>query len=340
MVTIKTIAEKAKVSPSTVSIILNGKERERKISPETVKRVRQIIADCGYKPNVQAVNLRTARNSFDYRILIFWIADSRADSMIRFFKSIEAEILHQDYSCEILLSPYKGGHLKEAMAEDLIVSCHGIIICNATEEDLEFLDNSSFPRPIVLYNRYSKKYSAVTMDDRTIGTIPADVLASHGARKPAIISSPITFNGMLLRINLFSYICMEHGMQEPWIYYNENSKRGGYEATQRLLREHPDVDSIFFLGDTLALGSLRAFYESKIQIPSQLKFIAVGSSVLDQCEVSYPSVSIVYLPIEDVAVECLHCLYRLMNHQETERQSISLPVTYIPRESCPELKPT
>lgn len=335
MVTIKTIAQRANVSPSTVSIILNGKEKERKISPETVQKVRRIIADSGYKPNVQAANLRASRNHSDYRILIFWIADSRAESMIRFFKSIEAEIMVQNYSCEILLKSYKAGQLESAMTEELILSGHGIIICNATERDMEYLDSASFPRPVVLYNRYSAKYTTVTMDDRTIGTIPAQVLVSHGLKKPAIITSPVTFNGMTLRINLFSYTCVENGMQEPWIYYTDNSKRGGYEATLRLLEEHSDVDSVFFLGDTLALGALRAFYETGILIPEQVKLISVGNNVLDQCEVCLPSISVIYLPIEDMAVECLHRLYHLMSYQENAIRSISLPVTFIARESCP-----
>lgn len=335
MATIKTIAEKANVSPSTVSIILNGKTKERKISPETEKKVLQIVAELGYKPNVQAINLRTARKIFDYRIIIFWIADSRAETMIRFFKSVESEIMENNYSCEILLKPYKLGNLKNAMTDDLILSCHGIIICNSSETDLEFLENTVFPRPIVLYNRYSKKYSTVTMDDKKIGTIPADTFFAHKKKRPAIITSEPTFNGMLMRTNLFTYTCTEYGMKLPILYQAANTQRGGYETTLKLLKETPDIDCIFYTGDTLALGALRAFYEQNISVPDKIEFISVGNNVLDQCEICCPSISVVYLPIENVAAQCFHLLYRLMSYQENGVQSIVLPVTYIARESCP-----
>lgn len=42
MVTIKEIAREANVSPTTVSLILNNKSKERKISAQTEQRVLQI----------------------------------------------------------------------------------------------------------------------------------------------------------------------------------------------------------------------------------------------------------------------------------------------------------
>ena len=51
MATIKTIARMAGVSTSTVSIILNGKAKERKISSATEKEVLAIAASIGYRHN-------------------------------------------------------------------------------------------------------------------------------------------------------------------------------------------------------------------------------------------------------------------------------------------------
>lgn len=337
MVTIKSIAQQAHVSPSTVSIVLNGKAKERKISPETEARILKIIAETGYQPNVQAVNLRNVRSPFQYRIIIFWVADSRAQTMIRFFKGVENEIERNEYSCEILLKSYKLGNLKEAMTEELLLSSHGIIICNSSEEDLEFLENNEFPRPIVLYNRYSSKYHSVNMDDKKIGILPAEIFHKRHRSKPAIIAAPATFNGMTMRTNIFSYSCLEYGMASPVICSASDSKRGGYEAAQQLLKDHPDTDCIFFSGDTMALGALRAFHESKIKIPDSLDLIAVGNNLKDQCDVSYPSISVVYLPIEDLAAKCLLLLYEQMIYKHNLPDSITIPISYIARESCPEI---
>lgn len=139
------------------------------------------------------------------------------------------------------------------------------------------------------------------MDDKKIGTIPADIFSAHQKKRPAIVASEPTFNGMLIRTNLFMYSCTEYGINLPILYQTSNTQRGGYEATLKLLKEKPDIDCIFYTGDTLALGALRAFHEQNISVPDKIEFISVGNNVLDQCEICYPSISVVYLPIEDVS---------------------------------------
>lgn len=335
MVTIKEIAREANVSPTTVSLILNNKSKERKISEETEQRVLQIAKRMGYHPNLQAVSLKKNTSQFSYRILIFWVADSRAQTMMRFFRGLESTIEEEKLPFEVLLQSYKSGSLQHAMKNELVLSCHGIIVCNATESDLEFLDSNNFQRPLVLYNRYSKKYPSVVMDDRSIGTIPAEVFASHGRKKPALITTLPAFNGMNIRQNLYAYTCLSRNMGEPHVYYSDPSPKGGYEATNRLLNEHPGTDCILFMREDLSLGALRTFAEKGITFPGGLEFITIGDAGLPLSEITYPSLSIIFLPLEKVAAECI----RLMNHQlhdfEHEITSCVVPVTYIPRESCP-----
>ena len=150
MVTIKEIAREANISPTTVSLILNHKARERKISAETEQRVLQIAARMGYLPNLQAVSLKKAGGQFAYRIQILWVADSRAPTMLRFFRGVEETVARENLPFEVLLQPYRAGALQNAMKESLVLSCHGIIVCNASERDLEYLDSRCFPRPVIL----------------------------------------------------------------------------------------------------------------------------------------------------------------------------------------------
>lgn len=336
MVTIKEIAREANVSPTTVSLILNNKSKERKISAKTQERVLEIAKRMGYLPNLQAVSLKKATGQFSYRILIFWVADSRAPTMLRFFQSIEATIEEEKLPFEVLLQSYKAGSLQLAMKNELILSCHGIIVCNATESDLEFLDGNSFPRPLILYNRYSKKYSGVVMDDRSIGTIPAEVFASHGKKKPAVITTMPSFNGMNIRQNLFAYTCLSRNMQEPFIYCSDSRPKNGYETTLKLLEEHPETDCILYMREDMAIGALRAFAQKGIVIPDKIEFISIGDSGMRISEISYPSLSIVYLPLEKVAAECIRLLNHHLHDFNHEVTSTVVPVTYIPRESCPD----
>ncbi|MFI7275307.1 LacI family DNA-binding transcriptional regulator [Streptomyces sp. NPDC049879] len=59
MATIKDVAERAGVAPSTVSYVLSG---SRKISDETRRAVQEAIAELGYHPRASARTLRSARS--------------------------------------------------------------------------------------------------------------------------------------------------------------------------------------------------------------------------------------------------------------------------------------
>lgn len=336
MVTIKEIAREAKVSPTTVSLILNHKSKERKISVLTEQRVLETARRMGYTPNLQAVSLKKGGGQFSYRILVFWVADSRAQTMLRFFRGIESAIEAENLPFEVLLQPYKSGALQNAMKTELLLSCHGILVCNAAEADMEFLDANRFPRPIILYNRYSKKYSSVVMDDRSIGSIPGEIFASHGKKHPAVITTLPTFSGMSIRRNLFAYTCCSRGMAEPVVYCCEATGRSGYETTLQLLENCPETDCILYMREGLALGSLRAFSERKISFPGNLEFIAIGDSALDFSEVCTPALSVVNLPLEAVASECTKMMYHQMQADGGRITSRVVPVTYVARESCPD----
>lgn len=56
------IARRARVSQTTVSLVLNGRSREYGITDRTERRVRQAIAELGYVPDTTAQALRGGRN--------------------------------------------------------------------------------------------------------------------------------------------------------------------------------------------------------------------------------------------------------------------------------------
>ena len=97
MSTIKDIAREAGVSIATVSIVLNGKGQERKISKETQERIYTIASQLNYVPNQSAKKLRaTQRNS--YAIAFFWATDFRINYLARITLGIQKAIMAQGKS--------------------------------------------------------------------------------------------------------------------------------------------------------------------------------------------------------------------------------------------------
>ena len=119
--------------------------------------------------------------------------------------------------------------------------------------------------------------------------------------------------------------------------YCENSVRGGYEAvTHRLSREWNETcpDAIFCGSSAIAHGAIRAFYKAGISGDQLPKLIAVGNGAEETDEFAVPSLSVVHLPMEQMARECFQLALDLLDGKITNPESRLLPVEYIARESC------
>jgi len=60
-VTMRTIAARAGVSPATVSLVFNGRDKQLKISDQTRQRVLDALREMNYRPDVAARTLQGQR---------------------------------------------------------------------------------------------------------------------------------------------------------------------------------------------------------------------------------------------------------------------------------------
>ena len=136
MASIKDVAKHANVSISTVSIIINGKSEERKISQETQKKVRQAMKELNYQPNFSAKKLRSSQNK--KTIALFWTTDFREVMLARFLSGLQTTINKMKLDYDIIIYPYENDHLCEEQTLTQISNYHGAIIANASQKDLDF----------------------------------------------------------------------------------------------------------------------------------------------------------------------------------------------------------
>lgn len=190
--TIKDIAKAAGVSIATVSIVLNGKGRERKISQETQQRIYKIAQDLNYVPNQSAKKLRSAQKD-SYAIAFYWATDFRINYLARITLGIQEEIMKQNKTIHLTVVPYKVDQLQkqlEAMQNEFF---NGIIIANMSNKDMDYLNSIHIPCPVVLFNRESDKYSSVTMDNYQIGCNVAHHFIAKGIFDAGVLTHDTTF---------------------------------------------------------------------------------------------------------------------------------------------------
>ena len=163
---IKDVATSAAVSIGTVSNVLNHPD---KVSPETIRRVQETIAELGFVRNDAARQLR-AGDSRTVALLVF-------DAANPFFADLArgAEDSATAEGFQVLLANTSESSERELSYLDLFEEqrVHGILISpyGNVEKRLEGL--KKFGIPSVLVDRVSAKnrFSSVSVDDVAGGTI-------------------------------------------------------------------------------------------------------------------------------------------------------------------------
>ena len=325
MVTIKDIANASGVSASTVSIILNGKSQERKISDKTCQKVWEAVRTLGYQPNIAARTLRDQSDNDIRTIALYWANDFRTTMLSRFLKGLERVRTEEGtLPYEIAIYPYENDRLNKQSALLTGKRFHGAIIANASKTDLDFIKNSLLPVPIVLYNRPVDGICSVTVDNALMGQRAATALLERGRSTPWILSDDNTFPGMELRISGFLNAMEAKGIHFPQthILSGPSTPQAGAAMTEAVLSSSSDCDSIYCLSDAIALGCLHTLNKHHVPVPGKISVISIGNGEKDYAMYATPPLSTVYLPMEDMAQKCLEILLALLDHHTPEETHV------------------
>lgn len=294
-------------------------------------------ARLGYQPNMAARSLRGGSGANELVVAMFWAQDFRASMMLRFWDGLRAEIEKTARPVRLVIYPYVNDHLKESEALTSGANCHAAIICNASYADLQFLEDTQLPIPVVLYNRVCNGYCSVNVDDLKMGALAARAFADQGCKTAAVLTSSPVFEGMENRMHGFRLEGEQHGLTILANRYCDNSIRGGYEAVSHRLRhewKQQLPDAVFCGSSAIAHGALRAFCEAGYIGEKLPRLIAVGNGPEEMDAFSIPSLSVVYLPMEDMARECIQLVLGQLDGRIATAESRLLPIEYVPRESC------
>ena len=330
MTTIKDIAKATGFSTTTTSLVLSGKAHDGRVSQETRTKILETAHALGYRVNVAARRLR-ANQDAKLMVSVFMALDARSYGMMRFLLGLQSAVEACEHPIELVIHSYKSGTIHTQM--DAIELTGGAIICNASEDDLHFLETTHVSVPIVLSLRSSEKYSAVNVNHSLIGEMAAGIFARRGHQHAMVLDSTKYFMSMNQWTDRFSEMAKQHGMEVTQIHSN-NDTRGGYEGGLELSKIQPLPDCVFAVSNAMAIGVLRACSEHGIKIPGQMELISIGIDIAEFEAFTHVSISTIFLPIEELAKECLKLLVMQVVGELDKPRYIELPITYKCRESC------
>ncbi len=328
--TLNDVAKIAKVSPSTVSRILNG---SAVVSAEKRVLVESAIAELGYRPNALAQGLAKGRS------MIVGVVTQAISSP--FYAETLAGI-EQGFAGSQFHPMFISGHWRadeEREAIDILTArrADAIIMLGGNLEDSYLLDLARAV-PLVAVGRVipglEKQCLAI---NQTQGAFEAvRHLIDLGHRRIAHIAGPSSHRDSSERLAGFEGAMREAGLEcDPALVVEGNfQERSGLLAMEQLLARHTDITAIFSANDQMSFGARLALYRRGIRVPEDMSL--VGFDDLFSSGFTTPPLTTIRQPGEEMGVGAAKMILNLLLGTSV---SIEIPVpSLIIRESTARLR--
>jgi LacI family sucrose operon transcriptional repressor len=321
MVTIKDVAERAGVTVTTVSRVLNNRGY---ISQSTRERVYQVMKEMHYQPNEIARSLSRKR-SMIMGLIIPTISHP-------FFSELTHHI--ENYASskgyKILICNSRMNKKKEKEYLDMLRSnrVDGVIMCSHTLEVEEYV---KMQQRIVTFDRRIANIPYVASDNYASGVLAAELLLKRGCKQPAHICGNLSLDMLAnRRTEAFMATVSKQGLQpillqlEPDVFDYTFHK----EKIHELLQEHQDIDGLFISGDIIAIHAIHVCKQLGINIPEQMKII--GYDDIHFASLMNPAITTIRQPTERMARKIVELLDEMANGNQVMLENV-FPVQLIER---------
>jgi len=338
MVTIKDVAERAEVSITTVSHVIN---KTRFVSDELSERVFAAMRELDYQPNILARSLRSGRTKTIGLVI--------PDISNLFFAEISRKIEDKgfEFGYNVILCNTDEDILKEQRYINVLISkkVDGIIFFstggssgitkNLVESDL----------PLVVADRETLDIDAdiVLIDNEKGGHDATKYLISLNHKRIACISGPSPITPSAQRIEGYKKALLEANIPfDASLLRTSNFKfEGGEEEMQYLLNLPKPPTAVFVCNDMMALGAILAIKKTGKRVPDDISIIGFDNTPLSNF--IFPPLTTVSQPIKEMAdliVELLIEKIRIKENKRRDKELIPefgkyiLDTELIIRESC------
>ena len=315
--TIKEVASVAGVSTQTVSRVVNGRPD---VSPETRKKVQEVIQKLSYRPSMLARSLSQQR-SYTLGVITFgleYIGPSRtlngiadkADELgymllMKELNNLDSDILHD--VIDSLLARQVDGILWVAPEID---KNHAWV-----DERID-----EFPVPILFIAMEPRKgLTSVSTDNYQGAVLATRHLLESGRKNIGHISGPLGWWEAGERKRGWRETLMGAGYDASEDHCTEGnwSSSSGDKAFRQLLDSYPNMDAVFVANDQMALSVLREAHSRGIRIPEQLA--VVGFDNIAESAYFFPSLTTISQDLQSLGEQAVQSTVEMIQAKRENR---------------------
>ncbi|MEU9076346.1 LacI family DNA-binding transcriptional regulator [Kitasatospora sp. NPDC048538] len=334
MPTLDEVAERAGVSRSAASRVINNAPHVSRAKREAVQRA---VRELGFVPNPTAQALATRRVG---AVLLAVSSDEPGLFADPFFAEVVvgvSEVLEStDLELILLLANTPRGRERfERMVRSR--RADGVMLMALRGDDPLARLGAQADLPVVFGGLplVGEPRWYVDADNRGGGRLAAEHFVRTGRRRPVAITGQPDARAAVAREQGFAEGLALAGVPLLGVEPGHFTEDGGAEAMERLLREHREPDAVFAASDATAIGALRTLRRHGLKVPEDVAVI--GFNDLASARHSSPPLTTIHQPVRALGQEMARMLVGALEGRDPS--PLILPTRLVVRESAPDGSP-
>ncbi len=332
-VTIKDVAKKAGVSPSTVSRVLSNHPR---ISRETSRKVKEIMDEMGYHSNIMARSL-VSNKTYTLGMILPRPAEELFQN--HFFaeniRGITTQASRNGYDLLMTAGHSEQGELEAVTRLVKGRRVDGVILLQSRRNDpiIHFLQKEAFP--FIIIGHYADDADILCVDNDNVQAAfdATQHLISQGHERIGFVSGPPNLTVSQDRLEGYKKAMEENGLRmlPEWIVEGEFLQESGYRAMSFFMNLPERPTALVVVDDLVTFGVLRGLTELGFRVPDDLSLVSFNNISL--AELSSPPLSSIDIGIYQLGYMASQLLIRYIQGDKPQQMRVIVPHRLIVRES-------
>jgi LacI family transcriptional regulator len=324
-ISIKTIAKEIGVSNATVSLVLNGKDKEGRVSKQMAEKIRKVAKELNYEANNLARGLRMGKSQIIGLVV--------ADISNPFFANLAFNIQKyaEEFGYSVIITNTNESDARLAKTLNVLFShqVDGLIIV-PTEHGQSAIENLVKKKfPIVLLDRWYPDLQTcyVAIDNYQASKSAVQYLIDDNCKRIALFDYRVDLPHMQERKRGYVDTLQKAGLFDErlikdvnYITINEDIKM----AMDNLFfeRQYERPDGIFFATNTISLIGLRYMLRRGVKIQNEVKVISFDKS--DVFDFMNSPIPCVLQPIPEMGQMAVDLLVNQINKEVITPSKVEL----------------
>jgi len=311
--TITDVARQARVSPATVSRVLN--DVPRSVAPSLRRRVLKAAKGLDYRPNALARSLLDKR-THTLGLLITDIANSFFAEIMRGIEEVCRKERYSLFVCNTDRNPETIADyidvLREKRVDGVLVIAGGV----PGRQPFDLLPSRGIP--VVVLGRFDAPLPAVRIDYVKGGRAAASHLIALGHTQTALLLGPKTSTTSQDLLRGYRQALNEHdiALSPDCVLHGNGLAAGAMPLAERVLRLAKRPTGIFASNDNVAMAVIRAALSLGLQVPQDVSVI--GCDGIQLGSFMNPALTTLRLPIHQMGVTVADMILRLIAGETVE----------------------